>query len=785
MTPSGAQATTRVDAVVPTSTISPLPTLSPANFTVTWGGQDDVGGSGIASYDVFVSDNAGPCSTLLIGTTLTSTMFTGVDGHTYAFYSVATDNVGNREATPSGAQATTRVDAVAPTSSVLPLPGFSPASFTVSWSGQDDAGGSGIGTYDVFVSDNSGPFTALLTGTVLTSTGFAGVDGHTYAFYSVATDNVGHREATSSTVQVTTRVDAVAPTSSVSQLPGLSPASFMVGWSGQDDAGGSGIASYNLFVSDNGGPFTALLTGTSLTSTTFTGIAGHTYGFYSVAADNVGNRKAKVEAAEATTTIGALPTSAVLGTNRPNGSRYGEAISFTVTVSADDTRAGVPSGSVQWLVDAAEFGLPIRLTNGTCVFLTTDLPAGSHSLTIRYTSGSPNFADTTSSPLSQIVSPTGLTVTADSLERTYGAANPVLSGNLTGLQHNDPITASFNTAATARSHVAAYTIVATLNDPDGKLSNYTVTVVGGTLSVTPASLTITANDQSKVFWAPLPALTASYAGFVNGDTLASLTTLATLATAATAHSPVGSYPIAVTGGVAADYSLSYVAGTLTVSDCHWQNPVNPYDVTGEGDVTPSDVLHVITYINANPNNTSLPPAPASPPPFYNVNGDDAITPLDVLVLISYINDHPLRSPEGEALPAASGSASELVPTATDTNATLIGSSRDRPLSPMANPAMGWLMIPPPWSSKAEDWSALATQEVTGTRRTNGQWGSEVSKAGDAPHRTLQMQTEGIAGSKLGPVGLDSVLTSEECLWAPWEDVLQNLAADVDLAWHGT
>ena len=41
-------------------------------------------------------------------------------------------------------------------------------------------------------------------------------------------------------------------------------------------------------------------------------------------------------------------------------------------------------------------------------------------------------------------------------------------------------------------------------------------------------LTITANNQTKVYGAALPTLTASYTGFVNGDTSASLTTQPTL-----------------------------------------------------------------------------------------------------------------------------------------------------------------------------------------------------------------------------------------------------------------
>ena len=76
---------------------------------MSWSGQDDPGGSGIASYDVYVSDNGGPFVPFLTDTTQTSASFAGVNGHTYGFWSVATDNVGNSQATPTSAQATTKV----------------------------------------------------------------------------------------------------------------------------------------------------------------------------------------------------------------------------------------------------------------------------------------------------------------------------------------------------------------------------------------------------------------------------------------------------------------------------------------------------------------------------------------------------------------------------------------------------------------------------------------------------------------------------------------------------
>jgi RHS repeat-associated protein len=195
------------------------------------------------------------------------------------------------------------IDVGAPSSTVTALPAESANGFTLSWSGSDDAGGSGIGTYDVYVSDNGGPFTALLTGTAATSTPFVGTAGHIYSFCSVATDNVGHRQPTPDGAQASTTIlpDSVAPTSTVAALANFSKPSFTISWSGSDNAGGSGIASYDVFVSDNGGAFTALLTGTSSTTMTFHGAGEHSYAFYSVATDKAGNRQPAPAAGQATT----------------------------------------------------------------------------------------------------------------------------------------------------------------------------------------------------------------------------------------------------------------------------------------------------------------------------------------------------------------------------------------------------------------------------------------------------------------------------------------------------
>ncbi|OYV72239.1 MAG: hypothetical protein B7Z74_05865, partial [Deltaproteobacteria bacterium 21-66-5] len=126
-------------------------------------------------------------------------------------------------------------------------------------------------------------------------------------------------------------------------------------------------------------------------------------------------------------------------------------------------------------------------------------------------------------------------------------------------------TLAFATTTSSASHAGTYHNAVT---PSGLTStNYAISFATGDIVVTPVALTITADDTSKVYGAALPTLTASYSGFVNGDTAASLTTSPTLTTTATASSHVSGNPYSITasGALDADYTISYVPGALTVT----------------------------------------------------------------------------------------------------------------------------------------------------------------------------------------------------------------------------
>jgi hypothetical protein len=103
-------------------------------------------------------------------------------------------------------------------------------------------------------------------------------------------------------------IDAGSPTSEVADLPPTAPGTqFLVQWSGQDDAGGSGIRGYDVFVSIDGGAFSPWIENTTDTSRTYTGEVDHTYTFHSVATDNVGHREAAPPLPDAETSVRANP----------------------------------------------------------------------------------------------------------------------------------------------------------------------------------------------------------------------------------------------------------------------------------------------------------------------------------------------------------------------------------------------------------------------------------------------------------------------------------------------
>lgn len=205
------QYTTYVDTQPPQVSVDPLPEWSMQRFTVKWSGTDP-GGSGIDYYDVQYRVTGGTWNNWLNNTTATSAEFVGTNSIRYEFQARGVDKAGNVQPFPNTAQAWTTVDTIAPSATVDPLPDviYSQA-FTVSWSGQDNTGGSGIKCYDVQYREVGGSWVQPITCTTDDSVQITGAEAGSYELRARATDNAGNIQSWSATPQASTTVDTQLP----------------------------------------------------------------------------------------------------------------------------------------------------------------------------------------------------------------------------------------------------------------------------------------------------------------------------------------------------------------------------------------------------------------------------------------------------------------------------------------------------------------------------------------------------------------------------------------------
>jgi MBG domain (YGX type)/Regulator of chromosome condensation (RCC1) repeat/Immunoglobulin domain len=85
-----------------------------------------------------------------------------------------------------------------------------------------------------------------------------------------------------------------------------------------------------------------------------------------------------------------------------------------------------------------------------------------------------------------------------------------------------------------------------------------------TLTAERAPLIIRADDKAILLGRPIPPLTVSYIGLVNGDTEKDLDQLPSTKTLGALGSPLGDYPIIVIGGADANYQITRINGVLRI-----------------------------------------------------------------------------------------------------------------------------------------------------------------------------------------------------------------------------
>ena len=310
-----------------------------------------------------------------------------------------------------------------------------------------------------------------------------------------------------------------------------------------------------------GNAFTAngLISGDSVTAVSESSAgagAGAATGSYPItpsAATGVGLGKYTITYTAGTLTVSPAPLTI---TANNAGKTYGQTASFAANAF---TASGLTNGDSVTGISSASAGTAATAAAGSYA-ITPSAATGSGlaNYTITYANGS------------LTVTPASLTISANNAAKTYGQTASFTGNAFTtsGLVNGDSVTAvneaSAGTVATAAA--GAYPITPSAATGSG-LANYTITYANGSLTVTPANLTISANNAAKTY-----GQTASFtgnafttSGLVNGDSVTAVNeaSAGTVATAA-----AGAYPItpsAATGSGLANYTITYGNGTLTVN----------------------------------------------------------------------------------------------------------------------------------------------------------------------------------------------------------------------------
>lgn len=193
-----------------------------------------------------------------------------------------------------------------------------------------------------------------------------------------------------------------------------------------------------------------------------------------------------------------------------------------------------------------------------------------------------------------------LTVTAKNDSKTYdkvaytGGNGIDYTGFITGDDAANSVTGTVAYTGTSQNAINVagnYTII-----PSGLNSlNYAITYVNGTLAINKATLTVTAQNTTKTYdkIAHTGGNNITYSGFISGDNVANSVT-GTIVYSGTSQGAVAAntYTIIPSGLSSANYTLTYVNGTLTINKAALtvtaQNGVKTYNglpYTGGNGVT--------------------------------------------------------------------------------------------------------------------------------------------------------------------------------------------------------
>jgi hypothetical protein len=288
---------------------------------------------------------------------------------------------------------------------------------------------------------------------------------------------------------------------------------------------------------------------------TWNNVAAGTYTLTAVATDNGG---LSTTSSAITVIVDAPPTVSI--TSPANNATFTAPASVTINATASDADGTV--GKVDFYNGATLLNSD---NSSPYSFNWTSVAAGTYTLTAKATDD--KGISTTSAPITIVVN-NNPTISFNNITKTYGDPSFVVSAT-----SNSPGSITYTiTAGTQYASITSggqVTIkgagTVTIQASQAAATGYNAGTATATLTINKATLTATADNQSRVYNTTNPTLTISYLGFAYGETASVLTTSPTASTTATQTSNVGTYPITLTGGTAVNYTITFVNGTLTIT----------------------------------------------------------------------------------------------------------------------------------------------------------------------------------------------------------------------------
>ncbi|MGA3328049.1 MAG: MBG domain-containing protein, partial [Terriglobia bacterium] len=230
----------------------------------------------------------------------------------------------------------------------------------------------------------------------------------------------------------------------------------------------------------------------------------------------------------------------------------------SVTVSVTSGAATV-TGNVSLSVDGNP--QPAQaLSSGSAVFTISGLSAGPHNLGATYAAQG-NFA-ASSATGTLIVNKANASVTPATAGKTYGTADPALTGTLSGFVPADNVTATYSRTAGETVAGGPYSISATLS-PASVLGNYNITYNTASFTINQANASVTPNPAGKTYGTADPTITGMLSGFLAADTVNA--SYSRTAGETVAGSP---YTISATlspASVLGNYNITYNTANFTIT----------------------------------------------------------------------------------------------------------------------------------------------------------------------------------------------------------------------------